>query len=365
MIRCLVADDSRTFRAILRTVLARAPGVEVVAEAADGGEAVQKVVALRPDVVTMDVRMPGMDGLAAIAEIMQRAPTPVIVVSAEAGADRQRLAFEALALGAIEVLAKPRSDAAAFEHDAEAIRSAVRSVAGLRLVTRHRTPPRPSLGPSSVALAPAEPAQVKPFPGPLPPRDPLAPAPTGAPAVVVGVVGSTGAPPVLASMLKGLPEGFRAPVIVVQHIAAGFEAGLAQWLSSEGRRPVKVAEDGEPLRPGSTYLALEGRHLVVRSGLLYLTDDPPIRGFRPSGTVLLDALAREYGPAAAGVVLTGMGDDGADGLRSMRARGAATAAQGPGSSVVFGMPRVAIEGGGAAETVEADDLAGWLRKVAR
>jgi len=361
MIRCLVADDSRTFRAILRTVLARAPGVEVVAEAADGREAVQKVVALRPDVVTMDVRMPGMDGLAAIAEIMERAPTPVIVVSAEAGPDRQRLAFEALALGAIEVLSKPRSDAAAFEHDAEAIRSAVRAVAGLKLVTRHRrgTPlPRP---PPAAAASP----RVKPDPGRPPPRDRAAPAATGASAVVVGVVGSTGAPPVIASMLKGLPAGFLAPVLVVQHIAAGFEAGLAQWLSSEGRRPVKVAEDGEPLRLGATYLALEGRHLVVRSGILHLTDDPPIRGFRPSGTVLLDALAHEYGPAGAGVVLTGMGDDGADGLRAMRARGAATAAQGPASSVVFGMPKVAIEAGGAAETVEADDLAGWLRKVAR
>ncbi|HYG70170.1 MAG TPA: response regulator, partial [Anaeromyxobacteraceae bacterium] len=138
MIRCLVADDSRAFRAILRAILSQAQGVEVVGEAADGDEAVAKVLALRPDVVTMDVRMPGKDGLAAIAEVMARAPTPIIVVSAEAGPERQELAFRALQLGAIEVLGKPRSDGGGrFERDAEAIRMAVRAVAGLKLVTRH------------------------------------------------------------------------------------------------------------------------------------------------------------------------------------------------------------------------------------
>jgi len=363
-IRCLVADDSRTFRAILRAVLSRAPGVEVVGEAEDGHQAVELALRLKPDVVTMDVRMPGQDGLAAIAEIMDLVPTPVIVVSAEVGPERQGLAFEALALGAIEVLAKPRGEGAAFERDAEAIRRAVRAVYGLRLVTRHRRAAPPG-GPPRGGLPP------------LAPRDPAAglrtapaapdawPAPSGTPAAVLGVVASTGGPPVLAALLRGLPATFAAPILVVQHIAAGFEAGLAHWLTAEGGRVVRIAAEGEPLRPGTVFIAPDGKHLVPRGGLLHLVDDPPLRGFRPSGTFLLEAMAKEYGALAAGLVLTGMGDDGADGLRALRARGGATAAQGPASSVVYGMPKVALERGGAAESVEADDLAAWATRVAR
>jgi two-component system chemotaxis response regulator CheB len=363
MIRCLVVDDSRTFRAILRAVLARAPGVEVVGEATDGDEAVEQVLRLRPDVVTMDVRMPGKDGLAAIAEIMDRAPTPVIVVSAEAGAERQGIAFQALSMGAIEVLGKPRSDANGFERDAEAIRQAVRAVSGLRLVTRHRRP--------AALAAPARPPEG-PAAGPAagrgtaarPPVDAWPPV-TTALAAVVGVVASTGGPPVIASMLRGLPAGFAPPVLVVQHIAAGFEAGFAHWLARESGRRVRVAHDGAALERGCVWVAPEGLHLRPRGGLLHLEDDPPVRGFRPSGSVLLQAMAREFGARAAGLVLSGMGDDGAEGLRALRACGAPTAAQGPGSSVVYGMPRVALEGGGAAESVEADELASWVSRVAR
>jgi two-component system chemotaxis response regulator CheB len=351
MIRCLVADDSRTFRAILRTVLARAPGVEVVGEAADGHEVVEQVLRLRPDVVTMDVRMPGQDGLAAIAEIMDRAPTPVIVVSAEVGPERQGRAFQALELGAIEVLAKPRSDVSGFERDAEAIRRAVRAVSGLKLVTRHR---------------PRGPQRATPPRGAYPaarPGVPRGPPVTSAPAVVVGVVASTGGPPVIASMLRGLPAGFRPPVLIVQHIAAGFEEGFAHWLGKESGRDVKVVYEGAPLVRGGAWVAPEGKHLVPRGGLLHLVGDPPVRGFRPSGTVLLRELAREYGARAAGLVLSGMGDDGAEGLRDLRGCGAPTAAQGPGSSVVYGMPKVALDRGGAAESVEADDLAAWVARV--
>ncbi|MFO0582870.1 MAG: CheB methylesterase domain-containing protein [Anaeromyxobacter sp.] len=176
---------------------------------------------------------------------------------------------------------------------------------------------------------------------------------------------STGGPPAIAALLRGLPAGFAAPVLIVQHIAAGFEAGFAHWLAAEAGRPVRVARGGEPLVPGAVLVAPDGRHLVARGGLVHLSDDPPVRGFRPAGSVLLEALAREYGALAAGLVLTGMGEDGVDGLKALRARGAPTAAQGPSSSVVFGMPRVALETGAAAEAVEADDLAAWVARVAR
>jgi two-component system chemotaxis response regulator CheB len=364
MIRCLVVDDSRTFRAVMRVILAGAPGVEVVGEAADGDEAVRQVLTLRPDVVTMDVRMPGKDGLAAIDDIMTTAPTPIVVVSAEAGAERQEVSFWALELGAIEVLRKPRGGSPErHDQDAEAIRAAVRAVAGLRLVTRHRR--RPSLRPPAASTRPAAPPRdaIAPRCGAaraLPPGNGGAPAPR-----VLGVAASTGGPAALARVLRALPPDFPLPILVVQHIAQGFERGLVHWLASETRLGVTIAADGEPIRPGHVYVAPEGRHLAARDGAIRLVDGPPVRGFRPSGTTLLEALAREYGRRAAGLVLSGMGDDGAAGLLAIREQGGWTAAQGPASSVVFGMPRAAIERGAAGATLELDDVAPELLELVR
>ncbi|HET6439124.1 MAG TPA: chemotaxis-specific protein-glutamate methyltransferase CheB [Anaeromyxobacter sp.] len=365
MIRVLVADDSRAFRAILRTILGRSPEIEVVGEAQDGHEAVNLVLALRPDVVTMDVRMPGKDGLEAIEEIMRRRPTPVVVVSAEVGAARQEVSFRALEMGAVEVLAKPRADVLGrFEREAEEIRMAVRAVAGLKLVTRHR---RQRLASSSAP--PAPPSERVPTArraivhGP-PPAGALSPLPPNAPRVL-GIAASTGGPAALARILRELPEGFPLPMLVVQHIAEGFEVGLVHWLAGETTNTVKLAQHGEPLRPATFYLAPSGSHLGASGGVIQLIDGEPVRGFRPSGTVLFRVLADEYGPNAAGLVLSGMGDDGADGLKQLRERGAWTGAQGPQSSVVYGMPRVATEKGAAAVTLELEDIPAALVKLSR
>jgi two-component system chemotaxis response regulator CheB len=357
MIRCLVADDSRVFRAILRAILCRARNVEIVGEASDGDEAVRKVLELRPDVVTMDVRMPGKDGLAAIAEIMRRAPTPVIVVSAEAGPERQELSFQALQLGAVEVLGKPRTDGQGrFEREAEEIRGAVQAVAGLDLRAR---PARPAGrgGRGAPARTPAAAPARTPWP-------PLTLG-TGAPPRAVGVAASTGGPAALARILAGLPAGYALPILIVQHIARGFERGLAHWLDQESPLDVRLAVQGDPLRPGTVYVAPDGQHLGVAGDRVDLSDGAPVRGFRPSGTRLFESLAREYGAGAAGVILSGMGDDGADGLRAIRDRGGYTAAQGQASSVVFGMPRAAIDRGAASVTLELDDIAGALTRLAR
>jgi two-component system chemotaxis response regulator CheB len=343
MIRCLVADDARTFRAVMRHILSSAPGVEVVGEACDGREAVALARTLRPDVVTMDVRMPHLDGLAALEEIMRVAPTPVIVVSGEGPGDAQ-LSFRALQLGAIDVLAKPRDPGTPrFDRQAEAIRQAVRAVAGLVLVGRRRPiPPRPAPG-----AAPREarrPAAVA--PGALP---------AAAPAVVA-VAASTGGPAALASILAQLPVDLPTPVLVAQHIAAGFELGFAKWLATTTRLAVRIAVDGEPLAPATVYVAPEDRHLGVSRGRIHLSDDPPIHGFRPSGTHLFASVAREHGARAAGFVLSGMGSDGAAGLARVRAAGGYTAAQSASSSVVFGMPRVALESGAAAHELDLEEI---------
>jgi two-component system, chemotaxis family, protein-glutamate methylesterase/glutaminase len=353
MIRCLVVDDARAFRAVLREILASAPGVEVVGEAGDGREAVSLVRALRPDVVTMDVRMPHLDGLAALAEIMRVAPTPVVVVSAEAGGKAQQLSFRALQLGAIEVLAKPCDPGTQrFERQAEAIRQAVRAVAGLLLVGRGRgTAPAPPALRRAEPLRPAAARVIAPL--------------TGAAPEVLAVAASTGGPAALASILAKLPPELPLPIVVVQHIAAGFEAELARWLDSLTSLDVRLAVDGAVLAPGTVHLGPDGRHLGVRGGKIRLSDEPPLHGFRPSGTHLFSSVARECGPRGAGIVLSGMGSDGADGLAALRRAGGYTAAQSAATSVVYGMPRAAIERGAAEHELDLEEIPGEILRIVR
>lgn len=359
MIRCLVADDARAFRAVLRHILSSAPGVEVVGEAADGLEAVALVKALRPDVVTMDVRMPNLDGLAALEEIMRVAPTPLIVVSAEAGAEAQQLSFRALQLGAIEVLAKPRYPGTPqFERQAEAIRQAVRAVAGLVLVGRGRPLPVRSSPEPLVRAARKVPGRAW--------EEEDGSTGTAQVPEILALAASTGGPTALAAILAQLPADLPIPLLVVQHLAAGFELGLVRWLSSVTRLDVRLAEDGAVLAPATVFVAADGRHLGVRARRVRLSDEPPVDGFRPAGTRLFASIAAEYGPRGAGIVLTGMGRDGAAGLALLRRAGGYTAAQGAASSVVFGMPREALECGAAARELELDEIPGEvLRLVGR
>ena len=351
MIRCLVVDDSRTFRAVLRGILEAAPGVEVVAEASDGDEALAAAVKLRPDAITMDVRMPRRDGLAALREIMRVVPTPVVVVSA-AGEDAL-VSFEALHAGAVEVLPKPRGeDPRRFQREAEEIRQAVRAVAGLTLATRHR---RSTARPPVVPAAPAPaPARARPTP--------QAPAQAAARAEVVGIASSTGGPAALERILAALPRDFPLPLLVVQHIHSGFETAFVRWLASSTGFRVRLAVHGERPEPGTVHVAPADRHLRSSGRRLVLDDGPPLRCFRPSGTHLFDSLARDYGNAAAGLVLTGMGEDGAPGVRALLGVGAPVLAQGPATSVVYGMPRVAVESG--ATSVELDDIPAALLALA-
>jgi two-component system chemotaxis response regulator CheB len=336
VIRVLVADDSATFRAILRTVLATAPDLQVVGEACDGEEAVARTIELRPDVVTMDVRMPRLDGIDAIRRIMARAPTPVLVVSAEVSADAQRLGFEALRAGAVDVVSKPlRSGAGSFERQAEAIRAAVRAVAGtdLSVVRRRAGRARPIAGSPGWAR-------------------------------VVGIAASTGGPAALARVLAPLPGDYGLPILVVQHIADGFEEGLVRWLQGETRLRVALADEGEPVASGTVLVARGGRHLATAGGRVRLEDGPAVRGFRPSASVLFRALAAEHGAGAAGLVLTGMGDDGAAGLLAVREAGGYTAAQGPDSSVVHGMPGAALASGAARFSLEIEEIPDVLLALA-
>ncbi len=345
MIRCLIVDDSLAFREVLKRLLTADRQVEIVGEAADGQEAVAKATELRPDVVTMDVRMPGTSGIDAIRTIMRRAPVPIVVLSASA-ADAE-VSFRAVEAGAAALLEKPRGyDLTVFAQQAEELRSTVRAVAG---------------------RAPA--ADDAPSPGsawPVPARSPparrwLDDARRGT--SCLGIVASTGGPAALAQILSRLPSTFPVPIVVVQHIADGFLGGLVVWLGGLCALEVKRAEAGEAPRPGTVLLAPCGSHLTISLGRARLDDGPPVQGFRPAGTVLLASLAKEYGRAAAGVVLTGMGRDGAAGLKMIHDAGGFTLAQGPKSSVVYGMPRAAVECGAAGRVVELEQIPAELLRA--
>ena len=344
MIRVLVVEDSATMRHHLRESLAADPELVVIGEAVDGGQAVELCGRLRPDVVTMDMMLPTVSGLAATERIMADHPTPILVVSS---ADRRELfsTYNALAAGAVDVLEKPRGD----DSDAgwgRRLCAAVRMVSRIRVITH----PRARLGrPAHVPAAPAAPAADA----------------TGLAVVAVGA--STGGPGALTELLRALPAGFRTPVLCVQHIAASepFAVAFSDWLASQTGRSVSYAGDGVPVRglAGRVVLAPPDRHLYVRDGLLRLSDGPPRHSCRPSVDVLLESVAAEYGPAAAGCLLTGMGRDGADGLLRMRARGAVTFAQDEASCVVYGMPREAALLGAAAYILPPARIAGRLAEL--
>jgi two-component system chemotaxis response regulator CheB len=350
--RVLVVDDSAVQRAALIALLEADPGLEVVGWAIDGADAVRAVAGLRPDVVTMDARMPRMDGITATARIMHETPTPIVmVVTTSTTGDDARTAFEALQAGVLAIVRKPSglllgSSAGSVQttrEGRELVRT-VKSMAQIKVV-RHWSPERrqlvaapPPLGGPPRSAAPAGAVGAVGAVG-------TPTAVPGRPLKLVVVGASTGGPQALGLLLPLLPADFPLPVLIVQHIAEGFVAGMVSWLTSCCALPVHLAVAGQALGPPGIFVAPTGRHLVVRNRTLWLSEEPPVAGHRPSVTALFQSAAQEYGAGAVGVLLSGMGEDGAAGLRDLKRAGAATVAQDEASSVVFGMPAAAIQMG--------------------
>jgi two-component system, chemotaxis family, protein-glutamate methylesterase/glutaminase len=339
MIKVLIADDSPTLRVVVRTILESDPGLKVVGEAANGWEACERCKALLPDIVTMDIRMPLMNGYEAIARIMDESPRPIVVLTSTQSDLELGITFKAIEAGALMVIRKPQSVFNDARVKADLI-AQVKAMANVKVVGRHRRFYDKTVERS---CRPAHPGtQV-----------------TARQLVVIGV--STGGPPALQTILKQLPADFPMPVAVVQHISKGFVSGLASWLDSVVPMRVKVAESGELLAPGRVYLAPDDQHLTVdESRRTVLKTAPAVDGHRPSATVLLESAARSFGPAVIGLLLTGMGRDGAEGLRQIYQAGGCTLAQDEATSVVFGMPKVAIEMGAAGEVLPLEKIAGRL-----
>lgn len=343
MIRIIVAEDSSTARALILEVLTSDPEIQVVGEARTGVEAVELALQLRPDLITMDIEMPLMDGLEAARTIMERIPTPIVVVSSSTNRSESDRSMDAMTAGVLYVIDKPNHPfAEGFDDWGEQLLSAVKAMAHVKVVRRIRRRGEPMTPP------------------PLPSGNGEGPS-----ARLVAIGASTGGPAVLTELLRQLPADFPLPILLVQHIARGFAEALASWLRGGCKLRVKVAEHREPLRGGTVYLAPDDVQLGVADGMIVLSAGPKVGPFRPSATYLFDSAARAYGRSLVAVILTGMGTDGVEGLRRVRDLGGKVFAQDEESCVVFGMPREAIRAGIVDHVLDPAGIAGQLRILAR
>lgn len=334
MIKVLVVDDSPVAREFLTHVINSAPDMHVVGTARDGVEAVDAVTRWNPDIVTMDIIMPRMDGTQAIERIMQTAPRPIVVVTGNTITEEVRATFQSLDSGALALVPRPNAlTSDRGQADAENLVSTLRLMSEIRVVRRipRRSPQRPAVFPR------AEAAGGK--------------SQTSRLFRVVAMGASTGGPSALKTIIGALPRTFPVPILVVQHIAPGFVDGFVSWLAENTAVSVGIATHGEPLAPGRVYVAPDGLHLGVgREACVELVASAAIRqpgGLCPSVSHLFESVERVYGSQALAVLLTGMGRDGADGLLKLKGAGAITVAQDKESSVVHGMPAEAIALGAA------------------
>lgn len=345
MIRVLVVEDSLVLRELLCRILSSDPEIEVVTAVEDGRGALSAAQEHSPDVITMDIHMPGMDGVKATRAIMQTRPTPIVIVSASVQIHEAASAFRALAAGALAIVEKPVAPGLPRHEEmaANLIRT-VKLAAEVKVVRRWRHPP----GAKSKPM-PAEPAVKA----------------SGTEVRLVAIGASTGGPQVLQVILAGLSSDFLPPVLVVQHITPGFTCGFVEWLASSSLLPVRIPEHGEPLRTGHIYVAPEHVHMKVEPGeTISLSSDGPVNGHRPSVSVLFRSVAEVFGGDAVGVLLTGMGKDGAKELKEIREKGAVTIVQDLESSVVPGMPGEAIQLGAASHILSPSQIAPALNLLA-
>ena len=342
-VRVLVVDDSVTARDLICTLIRDDPRLTVCGEAADGREAVEQAQRLRPALITMDLRMPLLDGLGAIAEIMDRCATRILVVSDCADAAH---AMAAVARGALDATPKPGLDDGAAFADRLYLLSGVPVIRHLR----GRGETGWNAGSAAVPAAwPSDPGRARVLQG----------------GAVIAIAASTGGPAALALLLPGLPAGLMAPVLIAQHISDGFAAGMAQWLTTLCRLPVGLARDDEVVLPGRVYLADPATHLTLLPGhRVRLSPGGAGDLYHPSCDQLLCSVAAAVGRRSIGVILTGMGRDGARGIAAIAAAGGSTIAQDEGSSVVFGMNREAIMAGGVQQVLPLNLIATELARLA-
>jgi two-component system, chemotaxis family, protein-glutamate methylesterase/glutaminase len=329
-IRVLLAEGASEARHQLAGILRSDSALTVVREVATGADAVELARRLRPDIVVINIRMPGLSGLDTTKRIMIEAPTPIVVVAPPTDALAAEASVAALRAGALALVSDPTMvGSAEFKAASRDFAATVKAMAQVKVVRRR-------LRASSKAAMCQQPPEV------------------------IAIAASTGGPAALQRILAALPARFPVPILLVQHIAQGFGEGFVAWLGSVCSLRVKAAEHGEPLAPHTVYVAVEDAHLGVSSRGVQLSPADPIGGFRPSASYLFESVAATIGSNSIHVILTGMGRDGVDGLRTVRQRGGRVIAQDEATSVVFGMPGAAVAAGVVDEVLSLEAIAAKL-----
>jgi two-component system chemotaxis response regulator CheB len=344
VVRVLIVDDSPLIVNLLSAMLEGEPDIQVVGQATNGQEAIRMTMRLRPDVITMDIRMPKTDGLEATRQIMRVRPTPIVVVSSSVYASDYNSAFNAIEAGALTVIEKPKGlGVQDYESVREQLLTAIRTMSGVTVVMRYEDMPRKDgIGPVTAMLHTYFIRSVR----------------------VIAIAASTGGPPVLMQILSSLPQDFSIPMVVVQHIVPAFAQGMAGWLSTRANLQVSVANEGDKLAPGKVFIAPGEAHLTVAADrTLRLDHSAPIKSQRPSATRLFESVAQAFGSNSVGIILTGMGEDGADGLEKLSKAGAHVIAQDEASSTIFGMPKAAIQRGIVDEVLPPEGIVTRLTKL--
>jgi two-component system, chemotaxis family, protein-glutamate methylesterase/glutaminase len=350
MIRVLVAEDSPSSLELLVHILQSDPEIEVAGIARDGAEAVERTEALKPGVVTMDISMPVMDGLEATRRIMESCPVPIVVVSASWDSREVDKTFRALEAGALTGVRKPCApgDPRHPEEARELIRT-VKLMSEVKVVRRWARPGRWATQPGNATAGPAS--------GRMDAAREIR---------IVAIGASTGGPAAIRTILSRLPVGFPAPLAIVQHMSKGFSRGLAEWLGESCPLPVLLMTNGGRMLPGHVYVAPADFHADVEpGGSIRLSTGDSEQELRPSVSRFFRSVARAYGRNAAGVLLTGMGRDGAEELKALKEAGAATIAQDSESSVIHGMPGEAIRIGAADQVLPPEEIAAALIRLAK
>ncbi|RJP56018.1 MAG: chemotaxis response regulator protein-glutamate methylesterase [Deltaproteobacteria bacterium] len=343
MIKVLIVDDSAVAREFLVHILGSDPQLEVVGTARDGEEAIEAAMRLKPDVITMDIHMPNRDGFEATLRIMETNPIPIVIVSGSSTVKEAATAFRAVEAGALAVISRPKGIGdPEYERTVRELIQTVKLMAEVKVVRRWPHLKKEQVTQTTAKEIKAALAEVK----------------------VVAIGASTGGPLVLQAILSRLPKEFPVPVLIVQHMAAGFVHGFAEWLAGSSALPVHVAVNNEPFLPGHAYLSPDGFHIGAGSGnRIMLSQSEPENGLRPSVSYLFRSVAQIFGKNAVGILLTGMGKDGAKELRLMKDKGAITIVQDMESSVVHGMPGEAISLGAATYVLSPGKIADVLISV--
>lgn len=336
MIRILLADDSILVRTILREALNANSDMQVAGEAANGVEAVALAQSLTPDIIVMDILMPLMDGLQATEVIMGEIPTPILILSSTVDEKDLKLAFTAIKKGALDVMEKPAISGAASQNVFfEKLREKIRLLARIKVIRHLSRTPRSEITPAAGSVRRS----------------------------ILAIGASTGGPKAVTSIIKALPFDFSGAVFIVQHISSGFAKGFAHWLDIESSIPVRLAEAGDTPISGTALVAPTDCQMILENGVIKIIDAPAVNCCRPSIDVFFESLALCQGKDTVGLLLTGMGRDGAQGLLKLKESGAYTIAQDEGSCIVFGMPKAAIALNAASEVLPLDTIPNIVKKI--